>query len=174
MPQGDPRLQKFHVALARISSQPAGKRIQKVSRMDTCDLDVHVERPSPTPRGSEVEPVVALDDALLLLDDLWRAEDDWRDFQPRKRAVSILQSFARRSRSTSAVATSLRDAKDLDAELNGGDKVSELSAPTPVPPIKLADTKMNSWRWSSYRQKYVPSDASPGPTGAPPRRFQTI
>ena len=61
-----------------------------------------------------------LDDAVRLLAPLWQAEDDWRDFQPRIRAIVKLQKFYQKMKlGSKTLQGRLESAKELDGKLNG-------------------------------------------------------
>ena len=111
VPKEDPRYYNFLYDLGKLARKPQGKDC-----LPSCGIDGDTSG-----KPTAVAAVVPLDDAVLLLKPLWEAEDDWRDYQPRLRAIVKLQLFWQKMKkgSKTLAARKMADAKDLDAQLNG-------------------------------------------------------
>jgi len=108
VPRGDPRYFNFLCELGKLAKKPLGKDV-----LESCGIDG-------TAKHAQASSVVPLDDAVRLLAPLWQAEDDWRDFQPRIRAIVKLQKFYQKMKlGSKTLQGRLESAKELDGKLNG-------------------------------------------------------
>lgn len=117
VPQSDPRYYNFMCELGKVATKAFGKDV-----IEGCGVDDGTAK-----KHGVARIVVPLDEAVTLLRPLWEAEDDWRDFQPRLRAIVKLQKFYKNLKFAAESSRSLRklqleSAKSLDEDINGAPK----------------------------------------------------